>query len=68
MAKKSLIVPIRKKYEKFNDSLELAIEEIENDGLDDMCDDMDTVICLKMTKMIMDSLTQTDQKNKDSMI
>ena len=39
MAKKS--APMRKKYEKFNDSLELAIEEVENDGLDDMYGDMD---------------------------
>ena len=44
MAKKSLIAPMRKKYEKFNDSLELAIEEVENDGLDDMYDDMDAAI------------------------
>ena len=31
MAKISLTVPMRKKYEKFNDSLELAIEEVESD-------------------------------------
>ena len=36
MAKQSLIAPMRKKYEKFNDSLELAIEEVENADLDDM--------------------------------
>ena len=44
MAKQSLIAPMRKKYKKFNDSLELAIEEIENADLDDMCDDMDAAI------------------------
>ena len=44
MAKQSLIAPIRKKYEKFNDSLELAIEEVENADLDDMYDDMDVAI------------------------
>ena len=44
MAKQSLIVPMRKKYEKLNDSSELAIEEVENADLDDMFDDMDTAI------------------------
>ena len=44
MAKQSLIAPMRKKYEKFNDSLELAIEEAENADLDDMYDDMDVEI------------------------
>ena len=28
IAKESLIAPIRKKYEKYNDSLDLAIEEV----------------------------------------
>ena len=40
MTKQSPIAPMRKKYEKFNDSYELAIEEVENADLDDMCDDM----------------------------
>ena len=44
IAKQSLIAPMRKKYEKFNDSLELAIEEVENADLDDMYDDMDAVL------------------------
>ena len=44
MAKQSLMAPMRKKYEKFNDSLELAIEEVENADLDDMYDDMDAAI------------------------
>ena len=35
---------MRKKYEKFNDSLELAIEEVENADFDDMYDDMDATI------------------------
>ena len=43
MAKQSLIAPIRKKYEKFNDSLELAIGEVGNADLDDMYD-MDAAI------------------------
>ena len=44
MAKQSLVAPIRKKYEKFNDSLELVIEKVENADLDDMYDDMDAAI------------------------
>ena len=39
VGKQSLIAPMRKKYEKFNDSLELAIEEVENADLDDMYND-----------------------------
>ena len=35
---------MRKKYEKFNDSLELAIDEVENADLDVMYDDMDAAI------------------------
>ena len=31
-------------YEKFNDSLELAIVEVENADLDDMYDDLDAAI------------------------
>ena len=68
MAKQSLIAPMRQKYEMFNDSLELAIEEVENADLDDMYDDMDAAILNRVTKMTMDSLTQTGQKNKGSMI
>ena len=44
MAKQSLIASMRKKYENFNDSLELAIEEVENADLDDMYEDMDAAI------------------------
>ena len=36
MAKESLISPIQKKYEKYNDSLESVIEEVEKDEFDDI--------------------------------
>ena len=44
MAKESLITPIRKKYEKYNDSLDLAIEEVEKDEFDNIYDDIDATI------------------------
>ena len=40
-AKNQLIAPIRKKYEKYNDELEVAVEEIENEEFDDIYDDID---------------------------
>ena len=56
MAKQSLIAPMRKKYQKFNDSLELAIEEVENADLDDMYDDMDAAI-------LNSDIPQSDKEN-----
>ena len=43
-AKSQLIGPIRKKYEKYNEELEVAVEEIENEVFDDMYDDIDREI------------------------
>ena len=40
-AKKQLIVPIRKKYKKYNEELEAAVEEMENEEFDDIYDDID---------------------------
>ena len=34
----------KKKYEKYKDSLDLAIEEVEKDQFDDMYNDIDTTI------------------------
>ena len=42
--KNQLIAPIRKKYEKYNEELEVAVEKIENEEFDDMYDDIDREI------------------------
>ena len=44
IAKESQIALIRKKYEKYNDALDLAIEEVEKDAFDDIYDDIDAAI------------------------
>ena len=43
IAKESLISPVRKKYEKYNDSLELTIE-VGKDEFDGIYDDIDAEI------------------------
>ena len=43
-AKKQLITPTRKKYERYNEELEVAVEEMANEEFDDMYDDIDTEI------------------------
>ena len=43
-AKKQIIAPIRKKYEKYNEELEAAVEEMENEEFDDIYDDIDAEI------------------------
>ena len=40
-AKKTLITPVRKKYEQFNDVLEEAIEEVEQEDLEGVNDSED---------------------------
>ena len=39
-----LITAIRKKYERYNEELEVAVEEMENEEFGNMYDDIDTEI------------------------